>query len=320
LAITPLIRNLRLALPRARLQFVAAPGNAAAVRDHPDLDEVLVAGSSGPLGWLRSLRLARRLRRQRIDVCLPLSSHTPTVAFARQTRPTLVLGRGDSEPSPEATIGFDCLVPPLDEVRIHVVDAHLSLLERLGIPVRDRRHVLGVTEDQRQAADVVLRNAGLDPDQPILGAHVGGAPTDPQWLPSHYAALLQRAAKELDYRTVILGRAEDRIAVRQVLALGKTAIPALIDLPFETYKGVLSRLRFFVTHDGEPIQIAAGVGVPSFFVFLSTPAWRWAPYGPHVSVWDEGGRIPSASEVWDRVGPRLVELRRAPPRPESREP
>jgi ADP-heptose:LPS heptosyltransferase len=303
---TPLVRNLRLAVPGARLTFIASPGNAAAVLDHPDLDRVETVGFSHLLECFRAHRTVRRLGRDPGAVCLVLSLDPVTVAVARQSGPDLMIGTDEESPG-NADAGVDCLVPPPDESRVHVVDAHLSLLERLGVPVRDREHRLGVTGDQRRAAGEALAGAGVDPERPVFGVHVGGPPST-GWAPANYAALLQRAAG-LGCQTILLGDADGTPAVEQVRALGKTPIPALLGLPFGTYKGVLSRLSFFLTHDGEPVQIAAGVGVPSLFLFLSTPAWRWAPYGSHIAVWDEGGTVPHASEVWERIKPRLVASR-----------
>lgn len=306
LAATPLVRNLRLALPGARLTFVASPENAAAVRDHPDLDQVETVGFVNPLDSVRGYRTVRRLEADGAAVSLALSLDPLTLAVARRAGRALLIG--PDEDSPEAGVPpVDCLVPPPDESRVHVVDAHLSFLERLGIPIRDRSHVVGVTGEERRAAETALARAGVGTG-PLFGVHVGG-PKGTGWPASSYASLLQRSMKELDYGTVILTDASGVDDARQIQALGKTPIPTLTGLPFGTYKGVLSRLSFFLTHDGEPVQIAAGVGVPSFFLFLSTPAWRWAPYGAHIRVWDEGGAVPSASDVWERLKPSLAENR-----------
>ncbi len=312
LVATPLIRNLRLALPRARLVVVAGPYNAPAVLDSPDLDAVEIARLKGPAAPFHGIRLARRLREERFDAGLVLSTiaHSASaVVLARRAAPAFLAGL-DSAPSgsPLARLGYDCVVPPPDDLRLHIVDYGLTLLERLGIPVSTREHVLGVTPAQRARAEAILAGAGVDLARPILGVQVGGTPHRPerQWAPANYATVLQRAASDLDYQPVLLGRTPDRPALDEVRSLGRRPVPTLVDLPFAEYKGVLSRLTYFLTHDGGPVHVAAGVGVPSYFVFLSTPPWRWAPYGARFRVWEEFGRIPAASEVWNRLRPLLV--------------
>jgi ADP-heptose:LPS heptosyltransferase len=310
---TPIIRNLRLALPDARLIFVAGQYNAPAVLDHPDLDEVIVACLRGPLAPFRALGLLYRLRRVRADAALVLStiSHsTSAVLLARWSKPGFVVGMdGSPYGSNLAQLGYDCILEqPEDIGQVHMVDCRLTLLEQLGIPISDRRHVLGVTEEQADRGRALLAGAGIDPDRPILGAQVGGTPHRPerQWPPVDYAGVLQRASLEMGYQPLLLGRGRDRPSMEQVQALGKSHIPSLLDLPFPEYKGVLSQLTFFVTHDGGPVHVAAGVGVPSYFIFFSTPPWEWAPYGNHISVWEDYGRVPNSAEVWERMRPLLA--------------
>ena len=48
LVATPVIRNLRRALPRTHITFVAGAYNAPAVLDSPDLDEIVIAKLKGP--------------------------------------------------------------------------------------------------------------------------------------------------------------------------------------------------------------------------------------------------------------------------------
>jgi len=117
--------------------------------------------------------------------------------------------------------------------------------------------------------------------------------------------VLQRAAAELDFQTVLLGKRGDADTIRQVQGLGKREVPTLTDLPFPLYKAVLASLDFFLTQDGERVHVAAGVGVPSYFIYLASPPWRSAPYGPHVAVWAEDRRPPAPNEVWERVKPLL---------------
>jgi hypothetical protein len=106
-------------------------------------------------------------------------------------------------------------------------------------------------------------------------------------------------------QTLILGESRDRDAMEQVLSLGHRAIPRLLDLPIGEAKGVLSHLAFFLSAQGNLSPLAAGLGVPMFIVFLEDTAWRWAPYGSHVAVWEDGTRVPSVSEVWERIHPTL---------------
>jgi|GEM_PF-812351 len=322
---TPLIRNLRRALPEAELVFLAGRYNAPAVLDNPDLNEVVVGRLKGPGALTRTPFLLHDLRSRRFDAALMLStiSHSGTaVALARLARPEFLAGLDDAPyGSAYARRSYDCVLAPPEDLKVHIVDYNLTLLERLGVPITTREHVLGVTADQVRLAEDRLRDAKLDLDAPILGVQVGGNHRgDPRrWPLSHYAAVVQRARAEAGFQVVLLGGETEREATDAVRGLGHRELPALIGLPFPVYKGVLKRLDFFLTHDGGPVHVAAGVGVPSFFIFLSTPPWRWAPYGSRFHIWEEYTRPPGPGEVWERLEP-LLETARATGRGNSREP
>lgn len=307
LATTPVIGNLRAALPRAELRFLTDLVGAPAVLDHPALAEIWIVPGSGFGNSFKRRMLSRRIRSHRPDVLLSLSSFPPpppALSFLRSLHAGLSVGLDDvsgAESSPQ----YDCVVTAPEDG--NMVDYHLALLEGLGLPVGERLHHLEVTTEQHARGRELLRAAGLTNDRPILGVFAGGTPRHPerQWPPSYYAAVLQRAALELGYQVVLLGSSDDLPALDAVQSLGKAAIPRLLDLSFMDAKGVLAELDFFLTHDGDMVHVAAGVGVPSYFVFLSSPAWKWAPYGGHVAVWAEPDRAPTSAEVWAVMRPLL---------------
>ncbi len=310
LAATPFFANLRRALPRARLVLAASPENAAAVGDSPDLDRTVEVPLTGPAVPVRTLAAARRLGREGFDAAILVPSLQPAGAatiLVRGTRAGFTAGFPPAERSPADPPVLDCAVPLPDPVPGHVVDFPLALLEGLGVAVTAREHVLGVTPEQKTRAGELLAGLGIDTARPVLGVQPGGTARSPgtHWAPANYATVLQRAAAELGVQPLLLGRGGDAEVTAQIRDLGKSEVPELLDLSFADYKAVLSRLSFFLTQEGERVHVAAGVGTPSFFIFLTVPAWRAAPYGSHVAVWEDAGQPPSASEIWERMRPRL---------------
>ncbi len=308
---TPLIRNLRLALPDAELVFLAGRGNVAAISDSPDLDRILVMEARGTGAWTTGHRVARELRRSPIDVALVLSTISQSataILTTRRSNPRLIAGLDDTGWG-DLSATYDCVVPPPDaelldpngtRPRVNMVDYTSSLVERLGIRVRTREHQLTVTETQARDALHVLGAAGLDPQAPLLGLQPGGAGdrTYRQWPPEAYVALGRRARETTGAQVAILGGPGDAETAREVARGIGTGAAALTDLPFGTYKGVLRSLGFFVTHDGGPAHFGAGVGVSCFLMYLGSPSWLWAPQGAHVHTLDSPGAAPEAETVW----------------------
>ena len=308
LAATAVIGNLKAALPQTKLWCLTDAVGAPAVLDHPALEEVWTAPDSGLGAALERRFLSRKIAKQGFDAALSISAYPPAanaMAFLRGLRTGLLVGLDDPSESGDKDT-YECVILVSEEPR-NVVDHHLSLLEGLGFPVVNRLHHLEVTAPQAERARVLLAQAGLADDRPVLGILPGGAPRHPdrQWPASSYAAVLQRAMLELEYQVVLLGRTEDVPTLDAVQALGKATIPRLLDPSFPELKGVLGEIDFFITHDGDALHMAAGVGVPSYVMFLSTPAWKWAPYGSHVTVWSEPDRVPTPADVWGAVRPLL---------------
>ena len=308
LAATTVIGNLRAALPHTKFWCLTDEVGAPAVLDHPALEEVWIAPDSGWGASIKRRFLARRVAKYGIDAALSLSAYPPAAAamgFLRGLNLGLLAGIDDEAEHPNGDT-YDCVIPaPLDAR--NVVDHHLALLEGLGFGIVDRLHHLEVTSSQRDRARELLREAGVTEERPVLGILPGGAPRHPerQWPASSYASVLQRAVLELEYQAVLLGNSEDIPTLDGVQALGKAPIPRLLDLSFGELKGVLAELDFFLTHDGDAVHMAAGVKVPSYFMFLSSPAWKWAPYGSQIAVWSEPDRGPTPAEVWGTLRPLL---------------
>jgi len=310
LSATAVIGNVRAALPHTKLWCLTDPVGAPAVLDHPAFEEVWIAPDSGWGASLQRRVLARRISQHGFDAGLSLSAYPPNasaMSFMRGLKLGLLAGLDDLSENGDGRTTYDCVIPCPDDDAGNVVDHHLTLLEGLGIGIVDRMHHLEVTDAQRDRARVLLSDLGLTLDRPLLGILPGGAPRHPerQWPASSYAAVLQRAMLELEYQVVLLGNSEDAPTLDAVQAFGKAPIPRLLDLSFEEVKGMLSELDFFITHDGDAVHMAAGVRVPCYVMFLSSPAWKWAPYGSHVTVWSEPDRVPTSAEVWGTVRPLL---------------
>lgn len=315
LVATPVIRNLRRALPDAELVFLAGRENAAAVLDSPDLDEVVVAPTRGPAA-LRLPAMLLGLRRRRFDVGLVLSTLSQsrtTVALARWCGAGITVGLDDSYARGLGNETFDCVLPNVEPGSMHMVDHGLLLLGGLGIPAPEKEHVLGVTGEQVRRGREALAAAGMDPERPVLGIQPGGAGhPDRRWPLPDYADVARRARAES--QVVLLGLPQDRTVVEELQgSVGGDRLPEILEVPFSTYKGVLRNLTAFLTHDGGPAHIAAGVGVPVCIVFCSTQAAQWAPYGAHVSVFGDRGLMASPAEVWASLRGRLREGEESPP-------
>src|SRR6059058_5495633 len=139
----PVAEALAAAFPRTRLTWLVERREAALLRDHPALDEVIDVDTRAwrsartprqALGVLRELTtLRRRLRAGRFDVAIDLQGLVKSGAVARATGAPLRIGfaPGWSRERLSAVFTTRRVTPPPQAS--HVVDQYLALLEPLGV-------------------------------------------------------------------------------------------------------------------------------------------------------------------------------------------
>src|SRR5690242_9112451 len=139
----PVAEALSTAFPRARLAWLVERREAALLRDHPALDDVIDVDTRA---WrsartlqqlrevLRGLRdLRRRLRAAHFDVAIDLQGLVKSGAVTRATGAPLRVGFAAGWSRERLNVLFTTRrVAPPPHAR-HVVDQYLSLLEPLGI-------------------------------------------------------------------------------------------------------------------------------------------------------------------------------------------
>src|SRR5436190_11552788 len=142
----PVAATLKAARPAARLTWIAERREAALLREHPALDEVIVVDTRG---WRRARRpgavravlgemlaLRRRLAGACFDVAIDLQGLIKSGAIAAATRAPLRIGFPRTwGREPLGALFTNRHVSPPPAAR-HVVEQYLALLEPLGVSER----------------------------------------------------------------------------------------------------------------------------------------------------------------------------------------
>ena len=145
-------------------------------------------------------------------------------------------------------------------------------------PVPPRLH-LPVDDAARAEAQQRLRQAGVRGAYSLL-CPFGGGPIDghdKHWPGfAQFAKELQRAGHAL-----VLCPGPDEMALARRDYDGLHLLP---DLGLSAYAAVMAGAQRMVSNDTGPGHMAAAVGTPLVSVLGPTPAWKWRPWGPDVSV------------------------------------
>lgn len=276
---TPLIRSLRLAWPRARLEVLVSPGTEGILAGNPDLDAVLVT----PRGGLAARWTFLRALFRRYDLACAATASDRARFLARWAGRRCV-GLWSSV---DAARGR-ALVPgtwlEYDELDEHAIESPLRIAEALGIPLR--REV--VAPLPRQSPDLPeLR-------RPYAVIHPWPRFRYKAWPRERWLGLC-RALRGDGLQVVVSGGPDQ--AERAFCAALAEAVPGSVDLSgrlsFAELGEVIGRSRVYVGTDTVMTHLAAAVGAPTVALFGPSNPVRWGPWPP--------GRL-DAGSPWPRRG------------------
>src|SRR5439155_1678785 len=101
---------------------------------------------------------------------------------------------------------------------VHDADRNLALIQAVGVRPEPGELSLRPDPQERQRIEDRLRAAGLTPDDRVLGINAGSVWATKRWRPEGFAAVADRAVRELGMKVIFFGGAADRESVARVLA------------------------------------------------------------------------------------------------------
>jgi len=284
---TPAIHGLRWRFPDAHLTYVVEPTAAPVVLSNPHLNEVIVAPRAK--GW-RGVRddaaLARRLRAGRYDLVIdfhggPRASMLAWLSGARVRLGYAVIGR--------SWMYTHTVARPRRLRPRHSVENQWDLLAALGIAPPDRSTVpveMPVDAAVIASVDERLRDAGVQPDDPIVVVHVSAGNPFRRWPTAHFVALVEALVRENPRRCIIItsGPSEhagaDRViaGARALLADSASRVLSCGEFSLTELRALLDRASLYIGGDSGPLHIAATTGVPIVGLYGPTLPVRSMPW------------------------------------------
>jgi lipopolysaccharide heptosyltransferase I len=302
----PVAEALADAFPRARLVWLVERREAALLRDHPALEEVIDVDtrawrSARTPGQLLAVgrgvgALRRRLRARRFDVAIDLQGLVKSGAVTLATGAPLRIGfaAGWSRERLNALFSNERVTPP-PEAR-HVVDQYLSLLAPLGVCVRPGAARFRLPT--RAAAEARIGDffvgVGLKPHHRLVVLNPGAGRPNKRWPVTHFRALAERLCHEAGVQVLVLWGPSEREAARAIaeIAPPRPALAPPTDL--DELLSVARRAAVMVAGDTGPLHLAAAVGTPCVGLYGPTSPARNGPYGAgHRVISAPDGRMAS---------------------------
>ncbi len=271
---------------------------------NPHLDEVIVAASPRAPGRLRAdLALMRRLRREGFDLAIdfhggPRSSLLTWASGAPERIGFEVSGRGWM---------YTTRVPRPRVLRPrHSVQTQWDLLRPLDIappdPAADPTE-MPVDPAAAAAVDRRLKDAGVEPDAPIVVIHVSAGNPFRRWPAESFVDLIERLAAADPRRRIVLtsGPSDAGAALRvadaardRLAAARRTAVVNCGEFPLAELRALMERAALYIGGDSGPLHIAGTSAVPIVGIYGPTLPIRSQPWrsGAYASEAADAGPLP----------------------------
>jgi heptosyltransferase-2 len=283
----PLTTMLRRVAAGARIVVLAPSSNAPIFLAMNDVDEVIeTVHPTGRLPLLEMTRVVRALRQHRFEQVLVLHDSLQAAVMAWSARIPIRRGLGT-----RSRLGL--INRPHDNGRLLEVDprrpvperfAHLAFDPSKPLPLRLPNPVLSRRKDLDRSLTARL---GLSGGHPVLALCVGieGKPSR-RWPARRWAALITLAADAWpELEPVLLGSPADRSFATEVAALSGRRCRNLCGRhSLSESMAVLAHADAVVTHDIDPMHLAAAYGRPMVAIFGPTDPRLNPPRSPSAKV------------------------------------
>jgi heptosyltransferase I len=278
----PALASLRRGFPDAKITWLVRSEYATLLRNHPDLNEIILFDRKLLAKWWRSpqsfkalLALFKQLHGERFDVVIDLQGLLRTAFFGWISGAKFRFGMKGAR---ECASLFYTHKVKHDLSCVHVVDFYLKIVE-------------SVTSQPSFAEFAVPRDEYAEESlRRLLGEHrvvdnnyvvliPGASNLKKCWPSKNFAALADKIRSQSAAAIIMAGSASDRAftaAVQAATAVplvdfaGRTTIPELIAL--------LRNARLVISNDTGPGQIAGALGVPLVILFGPTNPMRLCPH------------------------------------------
>jgi len=289
---TGVFSSLRGDFPEAEITLLANSQMGAVFHSDENLDQVIVydpkffcrrAGKSYSLA--KNLTLLWRLRRERFDLIVDLSSDLFTILLALLYVFRAYRAERDTLRTKDTVRKYVHLLRGRvlrDLATGHEVVRNELVLKRVGISGDTRRLYFPITSDGEREAESFLVQHSLNE---FVLLQPGANFELHRWAPEKFAALGDELMETYGFQAVISGSAGEINQVREVSRMMKgTAALQEGGMSLPGFASLVSRATLFVGNDSGPVHLAAALKVPAVAVMGTSEIDRYRPWGERVEV------------------------------------
>lgn len=279
---TAAFRFVRERLPKTRQLLITTPIGLAALKDHPDLDDILVFDK-------RQRGLFGESRRLKAELKSKVSGKTWILQAHRSFRSSF-LCRLIGLPTVtyhESQCSFLARKKVSRVVVLHETQRILLLLEAFGIA---RGEMVSARPFLAPVHQSVMKTKVLEfaDGRAIVALAPGSVWGTKRWPSAYYGELAKRILAGTECVLVIIGSRDEVPAATEVEALAadpKRVLNLAGQTSLDDLRAIFPEFRLLVSNDSSPLHYASAFGTPTLAIFGATvPALGFGPLAPRSYV------------------------------------
>ncbi|KPJ53001.1 hypothetical protein AMJ39_06235 [candidate division TA06 bacterium DG_24] len=268
--LTPMLRALRRAHPRARIVVVVPSMWADLLETSPHIDRLI--GYRGG-SFYGTLALIRELRQERFDLGINphASSRSAWILFLSAVTQRVVDNRSGRALFSTVNVPH----PPRGRA---AVERDLDCIRSLGLESDGSNIELFLTTEDRAVARRFLEERGLVDGALRVAIAPGASAPAKQWSAARFASVADILAQDAGVHVLLVGAPEETELLNEVESR-MAARPTTVQISqLRHLAAILERCSLFLGNDSGPKHLAVGVGTPTLSIFGPEDAVEWHPY------------------------------------------
>lgn len=275
---TPLVRGLRAKFPKAHISYLVGRWSHQVLDDNKYIDEIIVFDDKiiFKKKLFPVLKLIQSIRKKRFDLCLILDKSYLWNIFA------LLCGISKRYGFNRGWEGFSNTKNVVFNGSKYELEYYLDVGKLLGIKIKNKKMYL--KQDKEYAKQFILKEKIHGK---IIGIGAGGAINPGQkaiikrWSFEKYAKLVDILANKWKYNILLFGDGKDfnlnNRFNRLVHGNGRERVWNVAGIHITESAALADKCKYFITHDGGLLNIAATTKTKVIAIFGPTSEERFAP-------------------------------------------
>lgn len=267
---TVVLKNLRLAMPKAQIDFLTERLSREVIEGNPHVDNLIVYDVKKESG----LELLMSVRRRNYDLVIDLFGNPRTAILTLWSGARYRVGYRFTW----RQYCYNIVVEPRGG-EVHNTEFNLDALRAIGVPTISREIEFPIDRASEQFAEEFYSREQLTGSRFVVALNPGGGWYTKRWRIPQFAALGDALVKE--YGAVILlvwgpGEENDIHELRAAMSHPSILLPRT---SLKQLGAILKRCDLVVTNDSGPMHIAAAVKKPVVAIFGPTDPLLQGPVG-----------------------------------------